>query len=116
MATRTISALELRKKLGEILDRAAAGERIVVERDRRPLAMLVSYEDGQRLEESPEERRRRIDAAFARLDELRERLARDYPEFTKGPDAATLIRQDRDRHDPDFDPHSIPPRPRKPAT
>jgi prevent-host-death family protein len=95
MATRTISALELRKKLGEILDRAAAGERIVVERDRRPLAMLVSYEDGQRLEESPEERRRRVEAALAAIDEFRERMAREHPELLDRPDAATLIRQDR---------------------
>ena len=68
MATRTISALDLRKKLGEILDRAAAGERIVVERDRRPLAMLVSYVEGQRHEESSEQRRRGTEAAPALLD------------------------------------------------
>jgi len=110
MTTRTISALELRRKLGASLDRAAAGERIVVERDRRPLAMLVSYEDGQRLEESPEERRRRVEAALVALDELRERMAREYPEWTKGPDAATLIRQDRSRDDPGFDRDSIRPR------
>ena len=110
MATRTISALDLRKKLGEILDRAAAGERIVVERDRRALAMLVSYEEGQRLEEAPEERRRRLEAALERLDEFRIRMAREHPEWTEGPDAVTLIRQDRSRDDPGFDRDSIRPR------
>ena len=39
----------MRKKLGEILDAASAGERILIERDHRPLAYLVSVEDGQRL-------------------------------------------------------------------
>jgi prevent-host-death family protein len=95
---RTVSALELRKKLGEILDAAAAGERIVIERDRRPLAMLVPVEDGQRLDESPEEEDRRFEAALQRLDEFRERMAREYPDFVAGPDAATIIRQDRDSH------------------
>lgn len=95
---RTVSALELRKKLGQILDAAAAGERIVIERDRRPLAMLVPVEDGQRLDESPDEELRRFEAALDRLDEFRERMAREYPEMLEGPDAATLIRQDRDSH------------------
>jgi prevent-host-death family protein len=95
---RTISALELRKKLGQILDAAAAGERIVIERDRRPLAMLVPVEDGQRLDESPAEEQRRFEAALQRLDEFRERMAREYPESVDRPDAATLIRQDRDSH------------------
>ena len=108
---RTISALELRKKLGQILDAAAAGERIVIERDRRPLAMLVPIEDGQRLDESPDEEQRRFEAALDRLDEFRERMAREYPEMLEGPDAVTSIRQDRSRDDPGFDKDLIrPPR------
>ena len=46
---RTVTAMDMRKKLGEILDAASAGERILIERDHRPLAYLVSVEDGQRL-------------------------------------------------------------------
>jgi prevent-host-death family protein len=108
---RTVSALELRKKLGEILDAAAGGERIVIERDRRPLAMLVPVEDGQRLDESPEEEQRRFETALDRLDEFRERMAREYPQILQGPDAATSIRQDRSRDDPGFDKELIrPPR------
>ena len=34
---RTISPLDLRRSLGQILDEASAGERFVIERDRRPL-------------------------------------------------------------------------------
>ncbi len=50
---RTVSAMDMRKKLGEILDAASAGERILIERDHRPLAYLVSVEDGQRSESRP---------------------------------------------------------------
>ncbi|CAN5520375.1 hypothetical protein BH20CHL6_BH20CHL6_04140 [soil metagenome] len=100
---RTISALDLRRKLGQILDEASAGERIVIERDRRPLAVLVSYEVGMRLGESAEERRQRALAALDRLDRFRERMALEHPETLNGPDAATLIRWERSRDDPGFD-------------
>jgi len=46
---RTVSAMDMRKRLGEILDAASAGERILIERDHRPLAYLISVEDAQRL-------------------------------------------------------------------
>ena len=41
---RTVTAMDMRKRLGEILDAASAGERILIERDHRPLAYLVSVE------------------------------------------------------------------------
>ena len=94
---KTVSALELRRRLGAILDAASAGERIVIERARRPLAVLVSYEDAQRLEESRDERYRRAMAAFDRLEALAERLRREYPQVADGPDAVTVIREERDR-------------------
>ncbi len=53
--------------MGEFLDAASAGERILVERDRRPLAVLIPYEDAVRLEESPVEARARALAALDRL-------------------------------------------------
>lgn len=92
--TTTISAMDLRRRLGEVLDRAAAGERIVIERDRRPLAVLVPYAASSVGDETEEERRVRIEAAFASLEAFGKRMAEKYPD---GPDAATAIRMDRDR-------------------
>ena len=43
---RTVTAMDMRKRLGEILDAASAGERILIERDHKPLAYLVSVEEG----------------------------------------------------------------------
>ena len=94
---RTISPLDLRKQLGAILDAASAGERFLVERDQRPVAMLVSVEDGRRLDESEGERRRRALAALDRMVqqgiELRASGAFD------GPTSDVLLREDRDRDD-----------------
>lgn len=94
---RTISAMTLRAKLGEILDAASAGERIVIERGRRPLAVLVSYEDAQRLDESREEATARSLAALDRLEAFAQRMAEDYPHLRDLPDAAALIREERER-------------------
>jgi prevent-host-death family protein len=93
---RIVTALELRGKLGELLDAASAGERILIERDRRPMAVLVSVEDAQRIDDDREERLRRRLAALDRLDAYRERMAREYPETSGGPDGATVIREERD--------------------
>ncbi|MDQ3345703.1 MAG: type II toxin-antitoxin system Phd/YefM family antitoxin [Chloroflexota bacterium] len=96
---RTISAMDLRKRLGETLDEAAAGERIVIERDRRPLAMLVPYSGAASGDETDEERRLRVGAALASLTKFGERIRKEYP---GGPDAATAVRWDRDHgHTPD---------------
>jgi prevent-host-death family protein len=61
---RVMTATELRARLGEALNRASAGERILIERDHRPLAVLVTPEDAARLDESREERARRVDRAL----------------------------------------------------
>jgi prevent-host-death family protein len=106
---RTVTALELRGKLGELLDAASAGERIVIERDRRPMAVLVSVEDAHRLDDDRAERIKRGLAALDRLDKFRERMAREHPETVGGPDAATLVRHDRSRDDPGYDPDVIDP-------
>ena len=95
---KTITPLDLRKKLGAILDEASAGERFLVERDHRPVAMLVSVEDGKRLEEDPEERKRRRLAALDRLMALGEEHVRMYPSELRGVDA---IRLERRRDDPE---------------
>jgi antitoxin (DNA-binding transcriptional repressor) of toxin-antitoxin stability system len=93
---RYVSALDVRKKLCQLLDAASAGERIVIERDRRPLAMLVPYEEGMRLVESEPERIARSLRALERLDRFVERIAMEHPETVGGPDAATLVREMRE--------------------
>jgi antitoxin (DNA-binding transcriptional repressor) of toxin-antitoxin stability system len=98
---RVVTPLDLRRSLGAILDAASAGERIVIERDHRPLAMLVSVEDGRRLDPDADELRRRRLAALDRIDEFRRRMAIAHPPQPGEPDAAELIRQMRSRDDPD---------------
>jgi antitoxin (DNA-binding transcriptional repressor) of toxin-antitoxin stability system len=93
---RVISPLDLRRSLGRILDEASAGERFVIERDHRPMAMLVSIEDGRRFDDDAEARIVRTDAALERLARLGDRLRQRYPD---GPDAATAVRMDRDERD-----------------
>ena len=67
--------MELRARMGELLDLASAGEHIVVERGHRPLAALVPYEDALRLQATPGEARARALAALDRLDDLAARAA-----------------------------------------
>ena len=97
---RTVTAMTLRAKLGEILDAASAGERIVIERDHRPMAILVPFEDAARLNPDAQERIASSLAALDRLDALSQRIAREFPVPPGFPDAVTLIRQDRERDDP----------------
>jgi antitoxin (DNA-binding transcriptional repressor) of toxin-antitoxin stability system len=90
----------LRAKLGEILDAASAGERILIERDHKPMAILVPFEDAGRLESDELERIARNLAALDRLDALRARLVRERVFDADAPDAVTAIREDRARDDP----------------
>jgi antitoxin (DNA-binding transcriptional repressor) of toxin-antitoxin stability system len=46
---RSITATELRQRLGEILDAASAGETILIKGDHLPLVYLVACEDGEGL-------------------------------------------------------------------
>jgi prevent-host-death family protein len=96
---RTISAMELRRRMGRVLDQASAGEDIVVERDRRPIAVLVPYEDALRLQDSPDAAIARSLAALDRLEAFAQRMARTHPGIADLPDAARLIREEREaRH------------------
>ena len=74
---KTITALEVRAKFGQVLDEAAAGERFIVERAGMPVAAIVPLAD---LEDHD-------------VDRVRERrIAAGH-----GPvDSAALIREDRD--------------------
>jgi antitoxin (DNA-binding transcriptional repressor) of toxin-antitoxin stability system len=98
---RVITPLDLRRSLGAILDAASAGERFVIERDHRPLAMLVSVEEGRRLDPDAEELRRRRLAALDRIDDFQRRMAIAHPPQPGDPDAVELIRQMRSKDDPD---------------
>ncbi len=89
-----VTPLDLRRSLGSILDAASAGERFLIERDHRPVAVLVSVEDGRRLGEDVEERRRRALAALDRLEALGDDVRARFPDV---PSAVEAIRADRDR-------------------
>ncbi len=93
---RTITPLDLRRSLGRILDEASAGQRFLIERDHRPMAMLVSVEEGSRLEDDIEARIARMDAAFERLAALGDSWGVNDPGM---PDAASAVRKDRDERD-----------------
>ncbi len=91
--------MELRKRLGETLDQAAAGERIVIERGRKPMAILMPYSAAALEDETIGQRLERVDAAFESLRRLGKRIRASNPD---GPDAVTSIRMDRDHgHTPD---------------
>ena len=94
---RTITAGQLRARLGEALDRASAGERIVIERDHQLIAAIVPLEDVQQLEGKSEEAIQRRLAAMASIEERAERMKRLRPRDPDDPwDAATTVRWDRD--------------------
>lgn len=95
---RVVTPTDMRKRLGEILDAASAGERILIERDHRPLAYLVSVEDGRRFDHT-EERKRRALAALDRLEELRAEWAREYPGPDDGLSEAEWLRRARDERE-----------------
>lgn len=84
---KTITALELRAKVGQYLDEAAAGERIVVERAGQPVCAIVPLADIAR-DDTARLRAQRLSA----LAEIR-RLARLYP--VEPGDSAALIRRQR---------------------
>lgn len=88
---KTVSALEVRKRFGAILDEAAAGEQIVIERAGQPVAALVPLSDLQDVSRDARIRRR-----LEAIDEM-QRLAREYP--VEIPDPAALIRQMREERD-----------------
>ena len=84
---KTVSALDMRKNFGQLLDEAAAGERIIIERAGQPRAILVPMEDLERVD--PERQRaQRRDA----LDELI-RMAKRRP-VPEGFDGARVDSRD----------------------
>ena len=94
---RTVSAMDMRKRLGEILDAASAGERILIERDHRPLAYLISVEDAARLDPDRDELLARRIAAMGRLRALGAKMRETHPEPDDGLTESEWIRQDHNR-------------------
>jgi prevent-host-death family protein len=86
---RSVSALEVRKKFGEIVDAAAAGERIVIERAGQPLCAIVPLADLALVDPD-----RRKAARLAAIDDI-VRMARRR-NVSPDVDAAALIRKQRD--------------------
>ena len=100
---RTITATELRQKLGEILDAASAGESILIERDHKPLAFVVSYEDGVRVT-SGKDKEAEIARHLLALEELGKFADEWYVERGGNSGemrAAEWVRHDRDHRDDD---------------
>jgi prevent-host-death family protein len=96
---RIVTAMDMSKRLGEILDAASAGEQILIERDHRPLAYLVSVEEGERLAESPADLRARRLAALHRMDDFARRMAIEHPPQPGDKTSTEWIRWDRDHRD-----------------
>jgi antitoxin (DNA-binding transcriptional repressor) of toxin-antitoxin stability system len=89
---KSVSALELRKHVGQLLDEAAGGERIIIERGGQPLCALVPLRDLEDVDPGQKLRRQ-----MHAIDEL-QRLARQHP-FPEGFDAAEAIREGRRERD-----------------
>ncbi|MHB8959368.1 MAG: type II toxin-antitoxin system Phd/YefM family antitoxin [Candidatus Limnocylindrales bacterium] len=87
---RTMSALEVRAKFGQVLDEAAAGERFVVQRGGHAVAAIVPLADLDAVDPDKVRARRR-----AALDDLR-RMGSVFRERYGPIDAAAEIRADRD--------------------
>lgn len=85
---RSVSALDVRKHFGKLLDEAAAGERLIIERAGQPVAALVPLTD------LPEDRETRIRRQLDAIDDIR-RMAARHP-APPGFDAARAIREQRD--------------------
>ena len=85
---RVVTALDVRRRFGQIIDEAAAGERIVIERAGQPVAALVPLADLAIVD--PDRRRA---SRLAAIDDVRQ-LARRRP-FAPGFDPVEAIREAR---------------------
>lgn len=88
--------MELRRRLGEILDAASVGETITIERDGRPMAVLVTPEAAARLGGAAPERTQRVLATLERLEAFRARMATRYPGPADGLTEVEWLQRERD--------------------
>lgn len=78
-STKTISAMDLRKEAGRLLDLVELrGETFVVERSGRPKAALVPIQELEQMNRMKAEAKERL---FEMMDELHERTAHIPPEI-----------------------------------
>jgi prevent-host-death family protein len=91
---KTVSALDVRRRFGQLLDEAAGGERIVIERAGIPLAALVPLSDLAGSDPG-----RAAERQLAALAEIR-RLVAEAPPAPVDWDAVRFVRTDRERQDP----------------
>jgi prevent-host-death family protein len=85
---RSVTALDVRRRFGQIVDEAAAGERIVIERAGQPVAAIVPLSDLALVD--PDRRKAERLAAIDEIARYAKRL-KVAPDF----DAATAIRRQR---------------------
>lgn len=88
---RTVSALDVRKKFGELLDEAASGERLIIQRGGQPVAALVPLSDVA--EHDPEVIKNR---RLAAIEDIR-RMARNDKRMTSQEIVEMIRRQRRER-------------------
>ena len=86
---RVVSALDVRRRFGQIVDEAAAGERIVIERAGQPIAAIVPLSDLALVD--PERRKAERLKAIDDIARMAKRFKVD-PSF----DAEAAIRSQRD--------------------
>jgi prevent-host-death family protein len=87
---KSISALDVRARFGQVLDEAAAGERFIVERAGQPVAAIVPLSDLDAMDPVQVRARR-----LAAVEELT-RYGRRHRERLGHTDAAAAVRWDRD--------------------
>ena len=88
---RSINALALRRRLGQILDDVAeGGSPLLVTRGNRPLVVLVP---AAQYDQAADARRGRLVTAAQRVAEWRAEYVAGRPDL----DPAALVRRDRDR-------------------
>jgi len=92
---KTISALEVRAKFGQVLDEAAAGERFIVERAGAPVAAIVPLRDLEATDPA-QVKARRLEA----VDRILAARALDRGPRTTRAEIVAGIRDARDRDRP----------------
>lgn len=96
----TVSVVEARKKLSELMAKVAyGGERVIIERKGKPLVVIVSLNDFHLLESLfPKPSRAEMEKALALADASRARILAERGGVPL-PDSAELINELREKRD-----------------